>query len=47
MSLTPLNKFLEIKPEEAKVWELLGKVYANLAMTAESQAAFEKADLYR
>ncbi|MBN1651902.1 MAG: tetratricopeptide repeat protein [Bacteroidales bacterium] len=47
LSLTPLNKYLEMKPEEAKVWELLGKVYANLAMTAESKAAFEKADLYR
>ncbi len=47
LSLDPLNKFLEFKPEDAAVWDLLGKVYANLGMADESKNAFEKADRYR
>ena len=46
-SLMPLNKFLEFKPEDATVWDLLGKVYANLGMSEESKNAFDKADQYR
>lgn len=46
-SLTPLNKFLELNPSDAAVWELLGKVYANLGRTEDSKQAFEKADQYR
>ena len=46
-SLMPLNKFLELNPDDAAVWELLGKVYANLGKTEESKEAFEKADQYR
>ncbi len=45
--LDPLNKFLELNPSDAAVWELLGKVYANLGRTEDSKAAFEKADQYR
>ena len=47
LALDPLKKYLEITPEDAKVWELLGKIYANLGMSEESKEAFEKADLYR
>ena len=43
-ALAPLNKYLELKPDDTKVWEILGKVYANLGMTEESKEAFEKAD---
>ncbi len=43
----PLKKYLELKPEDSKVWEFLGKVYANLGMGDESKDAFEKADQYR
>ena len=46
-SLQPLNKFLELNPSDAAVWELLGKVYANLGRTEDSKEAFEKADQYR
>lgn len=42
-----LEKYLSIKPEEGAVWDLLGKVYANLGMTEKSEDAFKKADLYR
>jgi tetratricopeptide (TPR) repeat protein len=47
LSLDPLNKFLEYKPEDSAVWDLLGKVYANLGMSEESKNAFDKADQYR
>ncbi len=47
LSLEPLNKYVEKNPEDGKVWDLLGKVYANLGMNEESMKAFEKADLYR
>lgn len=47
LSLEPLKKYVELNPEDGKVWELLGKVYANLGMSDESKEAFEKADLYR
>jgi len=47
MALVPLKKYLEVTPEDSKVWELLGKIYANLGLSEESKEAFEKADLYR
>ena len=46
-SLSALNKFLELNPGDAAVWELLGRVYANLGRTEESKKAFEKADQNR
>ncbi len=46
-ALPHLEKYLELNPEEPAVWELLGKVYANLGMEKESKNAFDKADQYR
>lgn len=46
-ALPLLEKYLTIKEDEGSVWDLLGKVYANLGMADKSKAAFEKADLYR
>ncbi len=39
-----LEQYLKLKPNEASVWELLGKVYANLGMKEKSMDAFNKAD---
>lgn len=46
-ALPLLEKYLSVKEEESVVWDLLGKVYANLGMSDKSKKAFEKADLYR
>ena len=46
-ALPLLEKYLTIKEEEGAIWDLLGKVYANLGMSEKSKEAFEKADLYR
>lgn len=43
-ALPLLEKYLTIKENEGAVWDLLGKVYANLGMIEKSQNAFEKAD---
>ena len=42
-----LEEYLKLKPNEAAVWELLGKVYANLGMNDKSKEAFNKADALR
>lgn len=42
-----LEKFLSVNPQEPTIWELLGKVYANLGMKEKSEEAFNKADQYR
>jgi Flp pilus assembly protein TadD len=47
LALDPLKTYLEFEPEDAKVWELLGKIYANLGMSEESKESFDKADMYR
>lgn len=47
LALDPLKKYLEINPEDFKIWDFLGKVYANLGMTKESTEAFNKADQFR
>ncbi|MBN2572686.1 MAG: tetratricopeptide repeat protein [Ignavibacteriales bacterium] len=39
-----LNKYLEMEPNEVAIWNLLGKVYANLNMTEEAMKAFERAE---
>ena len=46
-ALPLLEKYLTIKEQEPAIWDLLGKVYANLGMAEKSKEAFEKADLYR
>ena len=46
-ALPLLEKYLTINEEEGSVWDLLGKVYANLGMADKSKEAFEKADLYK
>lgn len=47
MAVAPLERYLQDKPEDANIWDYLGKVYANLGETDKSQEAFDKADLYR
>ena len=39
-----LEKYLSTNPKESIIWELLGKVYANLGMQEKSIDAFKKAD---
>jgi tetratricopeptide (TPR) repeat protein len=46
-ALPLLEKYLELKENESVVWDLLGKVYANLGMAEKSKEAFDKADLYK
>jgi len=47
MAVAPLKRYLDDNPEDAKIWNFLGKIYANLGETDKSQEAFDKADLYR
>ncbi len=47
MAVAPLERYLQDKPEDANIWNYLGKVYANLGETDKSQEAFDKADLYK
>lgn len=47
LALPLLEKYLTIKEDEGAVWDLLGKVYANLGMSEKSKNAFEKADMYK
>ncbi|MCX6171075.1 MAG: tetratricopeptide repeat protein [Ignavibacteriales bacterium] len=42
-----LQKYLEIKPGEGKVWTSLAQVYANLGMKKEAEEAFKKAEQYK
>ncbi len=46
-AVSPLEKYLESNPEDANIWNYLGKVYANLGETDKSKDAFDKADQYR
>ncbi len=46
-ALPLLEKYLTIKADDGTVWDLLGKVYANLGMTEKSKDAFQKADMYK
>ncbi|MBK7105884.1 MAG: tetratricopeptide repeat protein [Ignavibacteriae bacterium] len=46
-ALPLLEKFLTLNEKEGAVWDLLGKVYANLGMGAKSEEAFKKADMYK
>ncbi len=47
MAVTPLERYLQDNPEDAGIWNYLGKVYANLGQTEKSKEAFDKADLYK
>ncbi len=42
-----LEQYLKKNPKHAAVWELLGKVYANIGMKDKSKEAFDKADALR
>jgi len=46
-SLPHLERYLELNPNDAQIWELLGRVYANLGMNEKSMEAFDKADQNR
>jgi tetratricopeptide (TPR) repeat protein len=46
-SLPYLQKLTELDSQKPEYWELLGKVYAVLGMTQESQDSFSKADQLR
>jgi tetratricopeptide (TPR) repeat protein len=43
-SLPYLEKASEIRPDDAALWQQLGRVYANLNMVDKSKAAFERFD---
>ena len=47
MALVPLERYLEDNPEDASIWNYLGRVYANLGENDKSKEAFDKADLYK
>ena len=42
-----LEEYLATNPKEPQIWELLGRVYANIGNQAKSEEAFKKADQYR
>jgi len=44
LAMPYLEKYLEIGEEDAALWELMGKIYANLGLTEKSNDAFTKAD---
>lgn len=44
LALPYLEKYLKFEPNEGKIWNVLGKVYANLGMNEKSKEAFDKAD---
>jgi tetratricopeptide (TPR) repeat protein len=44
MALPHLEKVVQLKPDDAALWELLGRVYTVLGMQEDAQNAFNKAD---
>ncbi len=46
-ALPYLEEYLKEKPDDVTIWELLGKVYANLGQTEKSKEAYKKADAMR
>ncbi len=46
-ALPYLEKYVELHPDDGVVWDLLGRVYANLGMLDKSEEAFKKADELR
>lgn len=47
LALPQIKSYLELNPKEPALWELLGKIYANLGMSKESEEAFKKAEEVR
>jgi tetratricopeptide (TPR) repeat protein len=47
MALPYMEKVVEMKPDDATVWELLGRVYTVLGMQDDATNAFNKADQLR
>jgi cytochrome c-type biogenesis protein CcmH/NrfG len=47
LALPYLEEMTRLKPDDAEIWELVGKVYANIGMGKEATAVFEKADKLR
>jgi tetratricopeptide (TPR) repeat protein len=47
LALPYLEKMTRLKPDDPESWELVGRVYANLGMSKEATAVFEKADKLR
>ncbi len=47
LALPYLEEYLKAKPDDVTIWELLGKVYANLGQTEKSKEAYKKADEMR
>ncbi|MDP2038499.1 MAG: tetratricopeptide repeat protein [Ignavibacteria bacterium] len=47
LALPHIKAYLDLNPKEPALWDLLGKIYANLGMKAESDEAFKKADEVR
>ncbi len=45
-AIEPLQKYLELNPEDPKVWDLLGRVYANIGENEKANEAFEKAEQF-
>ncbi len=43
LALQPLEKFIAANPNDSQVWNLLGKIYANLGMNDKAKEAFENA----
>jgi len=46
-ALPYMQKYLEFHPDDPTIWDLLGRIYANLGMTDKSKEAFNKADQYK
>ncbi len=44
LAIPYLEKYLDTNPNESAIWDLLGRVYANLGMEEKSIDAFKKAD---
>lgn len=44
LALPHIKNYLDMNPKEPALWDLLGKIYANLGMKTESDEAFKKAD---
>lgn len=47
LALPYLEQYIQTDPENGIMWDLLGRIYANIGMQQESIDAFDKADLYR
>jgi tetratricopeptide (TPR) repeat protein len=46
-ALKYLEQLVEMKPDDPTLWELLGKIYANLGMVEKAENAFKRADEIR